>query len=437
MVNLAIPDPGWCGVDEHLDWLERASKLANGEADEAVAIAVRVRRAAVPLYLGDPAGWRAAQALPRDGSSAEQTVELLRGYHHLAMAAFLLGHDCRAQAFLSEAERLRTELDALRWVPWLGTIRAWLRWARGDWDGLEVEVRSLLRVTEEIPRWALINRLILGSLLQSRGELQAAEWHLRSAFEAASRTQSLPALAASAGALAGLHLAKGDRTTALEVADRAVDAIATKGVWVWAVGVAPVAVEALLACPTATDAHDLVSEFAKGLESRDAPAASAALLVCQGLVTAPTDHHGAAELFGLAAKTWRELARPYEELRATERQARCLLATGDGSGGDLLRGCLPAFVALGATWDAARVRRALRSHRIPVGRRGGRRRYGNELSPRETEIAALASTGQSNREIARTLFLSPRTVEDHVAAAMRKLGVTSRKALAAALSKDP
>jgi len=437
MVNLAIPDAAWCGVEEHLDWLEQAAKLADGEADEAVAMAVRVRRAAVPLYLGDPAGWRAARAVPGNGSSADEKLELLRGYHHLATAAFLIGHDARADAFLTEAERLRNELDALRWVPWLGTIRAFLRWVRGDWSGLEAEVRSLLRATEEIPRWALNNRLILGSLLRSQGELQAAEWYLTSAFEAASRIESLPAVAASAAALVGLHVGRGDRVTGLAVAERATGGLRAKGVWVWAAGLAPVLVDALLAGSRAADAQDLVDEFGKGLEGRDAPAASAALAVCRGLVTARDDLHVAGEFFGQAARAWRDLPRPYEQLQATERRAGCLLATGDRSGGDLLHHCLGAFVALGAGWDAARVRRTLRAHGIPVGRRGGRRRYGNELSPREAEIAGLASAGQSNREIAGALFLSPRTVEDHVAAAMRKLGVTSRKAIGAALSKDP
>lgn len=45
--------------------------------------------------------------------------------------------------------------------------------------------------------------------------------------------------------------------------------------------------------------------------------------------------------------------------------------------------------------------------------------------------------GRKNREIAETLFLSRRTVETHVASALRKLGAESRQDLAGALSERP
>ncbi|WP_345426235.1 helix-turn-helix transcriptional regulator [Pseudonocardia xishanensis] len=53
------------------------------------------------------------------------------------------------------------------------------------------------------------------------------------------------------------------------------------------------------------------------------------------------------------------------------------------------------------------------------------------LSPRETEVASLVSLGLSNRAIAARLYLSERTVENHVGHAMRKLALTSRAGLAA------
>ena len=45
------------------------------------------------------------------------------------------------------------------------------------------------------------------------------------------------------------------------------------------------------------------------------------------------------------------------------------------------------------------------------------------LTPREREILALIAEGRSNRGICRSLWLSPKTVETHIRATFRKLGI--------------
>ena len=52
-----------------------------------------------------------------------------------------------------------------------------------------------------------------------------------------------------------------------------------------------------------------------------------------------------------------------------------------------------------------------------------------KLTAREKEILRLAADGQTNREIAQTLFLSIRTVEKHRQSVMRKLGLSKREEL--------
>lgn len=48
------------------------------------------------------------------------------------------------------------------------------------------------------------------------------------------------------------------------------------------------------------------------------------------------------------------------------------------------------------------------------------------LSPRQSQCLALAARGCSSADIAARLGLSPRTVDEHLAAACRALGVRTR-----------
>jgi DNA-binding NarL/FixJ family response regulator len=55
----------------------------------------------------------------------------------------------------------------------------------------------------------------------------------------------------------------------------------------------------------------------------------------------------------------------------------------------------------------------------------------HRLTPRELEVLRLVAAGRSNLEIAQTLFLSERTVENHVRHILAKLDLPSRIAAAA------
>jgi DNA-binding CsgD family transcriptional regulator len=53
------------------------------------------------------------------------------------------------------------------------------------------------------------------------------------------------------------------------------------------------------------------------------------------------------------------------------------------------------------------------------------------LSKRELEVARLVAQGLTNKDIARTLFISQRTAEGHVAQICNKLGFSTRAQIAA------
>jgi DNA-binding CsgD family transcriptional regulator len=73
---------------------------------------------------------------------------------------------------------------------------------------------------------------------------------------------------------------------------------------------------------------------------------------------------------------------------------------------------------------------------VVLGARPRRRRISgiDALTSSERRIAALASHGQTNREIAQHLYVAPKTVENHLAVVYRKLGISGRKHLPSALA---
>lgn len=57
------------------------------------------------------------------------------------------------------------------------------------------------------------------------------------------------------------------------------------------------------------------------------------------------------------------------------------------------------------------------------------------LTPSERRVAELAANSLTNREIAQQLYVTPKTVEVHLSASYRKLGIRSRQQLATALGQ--
>jgi DNA-binding NarL/FixJ family response regulator len=53
-----------------------------------------------------------------------------------------------------------------------------------------------------------------------------------------------------------------------------------------------------------------------------------------------------------------------------------------------------------------------------------------KLTPREQEVALLVGRGLTNRQIAKELSISERTVENHIGKILKKLGFTSRARIA-------
>jgi DNA-binding CsgD family transcriptional regulator/tetratricopeptide (TPR) repeat protein len=124
-----------------------------------------------------------------------------------------------------------------------------------------------------------------------------------------------------------------------------------------------------------------------------------------------------------AAMLWDRLGCPYQA-------ALALLDTTEET---RLRESLARLVDLGADATARLVRRTMRDlgmRSVPAGVRTATRANPRHLTQREQEILQFLVTGNSNEEISRSLFISVRTVENHVSAILGKLGTDSRKGAA-------
>lgn len=92
---------------------------------------------------------------------------------------------------------------------------------------------------------------------------------------------------------------------------------------------------------------------------------------------------------------------------------------------------LDTFAQLGAVPWTIRARKELRATGHATGPTSGVRTV---LTPQELEIAQMAATGMTNRQIGERLYLSHRTVGAHLYQVFPKLGITSRAALRDALT---
>lgn len=117
------------------------------------------------------------------------------------------------------------------------------------------------------------------------------------------------------------------------------------------------------------------------------------------------------------------------EGRAQEALGRALTAVDRQAAAEALGEAAETFDRCRAVWRRDRVVALLKELGV-LGRRSAGAVLGPEaLTEREREVVRLAARGYTAREIGDRLFISPRTVETHLANAYPKLGVGSKRDL--------
>ncbi|MEU7476586.1 AAA family ATPase [Lentzea sp. NPDC042327] len=427
---LGLPYLGTTPVGECMPWLDLVEEHRASTGDAELRLSLYANQLGSKMHTGDPSVLRELDFTP--ATTPGELRQLARAHCNLADALATTGHLDLCGDLLRDGLRLAAECGAPFVVSTAQATRVRLDWLTGRWDGLADRAQTLLDEYRDLFPVASELNLVLGSLATARGEWAEATSHLTETGAFAPEESIAPVAIAGCAALAWTVLSQDEVTRACVDVDRGLAVVRAKGVWVWATELGPVAVATFLAAGRETDAETLIADIARGIEGRDAPMAVAALAQCRArLAEARGQLDVAMTLYREAADRYAALPAPYFTALVTEREAVCLLPTDHEKATEVLSALVDTFDALGATRDAARCRHLLRSIGGGKPSRRGRRGYGNELSPREQEVARLLAAGHTNRKIADVLFLSPRTVEQHAARVLRKLGVSSRAELQA------
>jgi DNA-binding CsgD family transcriptional regulator len=123
---------------------------------------------------------------------------------------------------------------------------------------------------------------------------------------------------------------------------------------------------------------------------------------------------------------------PAVELSAALEDLAVVLAErgGDEEARAALNEAISRYEGMQARWDVRRAESRLRAHGIRRGtrsRRSARATSGWEaLTPTEVKVAALVAQGDSTSDIARSMFLSRRTVQTYISRILTKLDAKSR-----------
>jgi DNA-binding CsgD family transcriptional regulator len=353
-----------------------------------------------------------------DDAASEQPVALL----FAGRAALYLGDDQTAFRAHREAVARARASGALSIVtqilPRLATAEVWA----GRWPSAAANASEGIQLAREMGQHDIVAQLLgmLGLVAALRGSEDECRSLTAETRELAS-ARGLGIVAEFAHwSLALLALGLGRAEDAFK---RCQEISATMAVF-WA---ALDRIEAAIRAGERETASAWLDGFEPWAENSGAAWARAVLLHCRALLA--TDEHESERLFRAALDAHTEAVRPFE-------QARCELAYGEflrRAGRRIearahLQAALDGFDGLGALLWAERARVELRASGQTARKRDPSTRA--DLTAQELQIARFVAEGLTNKEVAAQLFLSPRTIDFHLRNVYRKLGISSRTALA-------
>jgi DNA-binding NarL/FixJ family response regulator len=358
-----------------------------------------------------------AEELDGDAASEEPVALLFAGRAALYLgddqAAYRTHREAAARARASGALSIVTQI-----LPRLATAEIWA----GRWPSAAANAREGVQLAREIGQHDLVaQQLVLLALIAA---VRGSEDECRSLAAESRELASARGLGIVAElahwALAVLELGLGRAEEAL----RRCREISTTLVVFWG-GLDRI--EAAIRAGEWETARAWLDVFESWAKSSTAAWARAVVLHCRALLS--DDESETERLFLAALDAHAEASRPFEHARSElaygvflRRVRRRVEAR------EQLRAALDGFETLGATLWAERARVELRASGQTARKRDSSTR--DELTSQELQIARFVAEGLTNREVAAQLFLSPRTIDFHLRNVFKKLGISSRTALA-------
>lgn len=319
---------------------------------------------------------------------AGDEMGIQRSYAHPAAALAGRREWVLAEPYIRQGREFCLEHDMLPMYGWLTTFAAEAALARGHWAEAVSTAAEILAWPAGLGQLRVTALVVTATVSARRGEPR----YRQLLDEAATTAQALPPTARPSFQIAALET---------EVA--------------WLAGAEPQEIEEA-ARPADAAGPDVTRWFAGDIEAWRHRAG----LDCGDPAELPEPYR--LEISGDvegAARWWQERGCAYDA-------ALALACSGDPV---LMRRALDMLHDLGAQPAAAVVARRLRSlgaRSLPRGPRPATAANPAGLTGREAQVLALLATGLANSEIAARLVLSDRTVDNHVSAILRKLGVPNR-----------
>ena len=347
---------------------------------------------------------------------------LLRPTSLAAQIAVYEGRLSEADGLLREQCAWATERGEESELPFLLFHLALLEWWRGDFAATAryAEEAIMLSMQSGSETMLLFGHIWRGAARAGCGDVVGARTDMnesRALIDKTGYMQGEVFLCATQGAL---ELSLGDAAAVERTLAPLLAAIEATGRLEGLAWFLPDAVEALIAVDQPSRAEALLELFAR----RPEPWAIASMALCRSLLaTARGDLDAGIAAAEDAVLRWRQLEMPIEFGRALLVLGRVRRRRGERRlAREALTEAAAIFRAHGAKLWAERATEEL--SRIPI-----RRGASDDLTPTEEQVATLVGAGRTNREVARTLFMSPKTVEANLTRIYRKLGLRSRAEL--------